>query len=135
MGLYANSEKLTELFGLDGSIVKISDKVIYFGELKAWKRAATATHNLLDVETVYTKTDSSSMVGSFIYNESGDLYVAKSGNVEYCFYVKSADLTAQTMVVSYDTYDNIKSGSLSSESPLGEEAIAYERYADKDISL
>lgn len=134
MALYTNSEKLTELFGLDGDNVKISDKIIYLGELKAWKRTASATHNFLDAETVYTKTDQN-IVGKFVYNNKGELYIVSDGNNEYCYYVKSFDESSNEMIISYDTYDNIKAGQLSGELPLGEESITYTRYEDSDITL
>lgn len=134
MTLYTNSEKLTELFGLDGNFVKISSKLIFFGELKAWKRTVTATHNFLDVETVYTKS-TTSIIGKFIYNDKGEMYIVSDGENEYCYYVKSFNEVTNEIVISYDTYDNIKKGQLSNEYPLGEEAISYSRDADSDITL
>lgn len=134
MALYANTEKLTELFGMDGQYVRLSDKIIYLGELKAWKRSADAVHQYLDAPVVYTK-DGSNVAGKFIYNAKGELYVVSDNVNEYCYYVKSYDAQSNTIVISYDTYNNIKAGTLSDEKPLGEESILYVRDTTSDKTL
>lgn len=136
MALYTNTEKLTELFGYDADgYVKISDKIIYFGDLKAWKRAETATYKYLDNSNIYTKQDGNNCVGKFVYDENGDLYVISDGSTEYYYYVKSFDSKSNTMVISYDTYDNIKSGKLSNSTPLGSEDISYVRNKEFDKNM
>jgi hypothetical protein len=143
MTLYATTadaveEKLTDLVGLDpdnNKIIKISDKLVYFGELKAWKRTSDAVYKYLKAETIYTKAIDDKTVGKFIYNQSGDLYVVSDDVNEYYYFVKSYDETSGSIVVSYDTYENIKSGSLSNDLPLGDESISYERSAEDDLKL
>lgn len=136
MALYTDKEKLTELFGYDEKgYVKISDKIIYFGDLKAWSRTSETVYKYLDVSTIYTKQNNEMSIGKFVYDNNGDLYVVSDSNNEYYYYVKSYDSESNTIIISYDTYDNIKSQKFSNSNPLGIEEISYTRNQEFDKKM